>query len=73
MILSVVPELPKHLSKRALELNSRYLRNVDFLNRMSCSVYMNLATDNAFLDRLSEGDLQVTTRNPVMTKLTCMS
>ena len=62
-ILWVHPTLPLYLTDRGLDLNAKYFTNLSFLKELSCKMYLLLALETKFVNRLSPAVLAVMAKN----------
>lgn len=65
-ILSVYPELPKYLSDLGLKANHEHFHSQAFLSSLPCTIYMTLANDLTFVNRLTSDDIRALAKNRKM-------
>jgi hypothetical protein len=63
LMLKIYNKLPTYLTKKGLEYNAKYFRDQKFLDSLSCSVFLTLSSNTAFLDRLAPADLAALAKN----------
>ena len=65
-ILSVYPELPKYLSDLGLKVNQEHFHSQAFLSSLPCTIYLTLANDLTFVNRLNADDIHALAQNRKM-------